>query len=304
MKKQKFHTLLALLLMAGGMTMQAQEQRQTNLFESQRAQETVPLKMPTLVSEHSEWIHYGTDVYGSNLAYIPQGIPFSWAVSFPAASLQSYAGHTLTQVALYENEWNFGNLKLGVYYGNDYMPLYLQDEQIVVPEGIVGLCEIRLDHPFEIDVTHDLWVVFSELDATETYSAAFCYMNASEADPHARWVQMEENKWADAASYGPWEEIQFMIWAYLTDDPWGVEEPIIATTSSVYPNPGGNTLNIRTALQNAHVEVYDVLGRLIHSQELAENVTSIDAENWTKGVYVWKVISNGNVTECGKWIKE
>ncbi len=76
-----------------------------------------------------------------------------------------------------------------------------------------------------------------------------------------------------------------------------------------YPNPGGNTLNIRTALPNARVEVYDINGRLIHSQTLTENVTAIDATDWAEGVYVWKVytsVSTGSTTlvESGKWIKE
>ncbi len=76
-----------------------------------------------------------------------------------------------------------------------------------------------------------------------------------------------------------------------------------------YPNPGGNTLNIRTALQNARVKVYDINGRLIHSQAITEDVTAIDAGGWAEGIYVWKVMagtSTGSVTEAesGKWIKE
>ena len=73
---------------------------------------------------------------------------------------------------------------------------------------------------------------------------------------------------------------------------------------TVYPNPSGNTLNISTALQNAHVEVYDFNGRLIHSQALMENVTMIDATDWTKGVYIWKVFANNKKGETGKWVKE
>ena len=115
---------------------------------------------------------------------------------------------------------------------------------------------------------------------------------------------MEENKWTDVASYGPWERLQFMIWAYITDDPWGVEESLLQKASSVYPNPGGNTLSIRTGMQNACVEVYDTNGRLIHSQALMENVTGIDAGDWAEGVYVWKVIANGKEVEIGKWVKE
>ena len=71
-----------------------------------------------------------------------------------------------------------------------------------------------------------------------------------------------------------------------------------------YPNPGSNTFNIRTALQNARVEVYDMNGRLVHSQDLTENVTAIDAEDWAEGVYVWKVMTNGKEAEIGKWVKE
>ena len=78
---------------------------------------------------------------------------------------------------------------------------------------------------------------------------------------------------------------------------------------SVYPNPGNNTLNICTALQNACVEVYDMNGRMVCRQEITENVTSINAEGWPSGSYVWKVVagtSTGSVTEAesGKWIKE
>lgn len=71
-----------------------------------------------------------------------------------------------------------------------------------------------------------------------------------------------------------------------------------------YPNPGGNTLNICTGLPNARVEVYDALGRTMHSQEITENETSINTETWPSGIYVWKVYSNGKEAESGKWVKE
>ena len=306
MKNNRPYTLLALLLMAGGVTMQAQENeltvKQTSLFESKKATKTVPMQQPSIVSEVTEWLHYGSDVYGSNLAYIPEGIPFSWAVSFPPERLQAYDGFTMTQVALYENEWNFGDLKLQVCYGNAYMPLTVMDEQIVTPENLVGLVEIQLLRPVEIDISQHLWIVFSELDVTETYSAAICYDD--NADPNARWVQMEENKWADAAMYGPWESIQFMIWGYVTNDPWGLTKPLTPTGSSVYPNPGSNTFMIRTALPNAQVAIYNLMGQLIFSQSLERNMTAIDAEAWPQGMYIWKLCTDGKEAECGKWIKE
>ena len=76
-----------------------------------------------------------------------------------------------------------------------------------------------------------------------------------------------------------------------------------------YPNPGKDVLNIRTGLRNARVEVYDMSGRLMHSQALTENVTAIDAGGWPSEAYFWKVytgVSTGLTTlvETGKWIKE
>ena len=85
---------------------------------------------------------------------------------------------------------------------------------------------------------------------------------------------------------------------------WGVTENVVFSRTNAYPNPGNNILNIRTVLQNAWVEVYDVNGRLMHRQAITENVTTINAESWPSGTYIWKVISNGKLAESGKWIKK
>jgi hypothetical protein len=79
-----------------------------------------------------------------------------------------------------------------------------------------------------------------------------------------------------------------------------------------YPNPGKDVLNIRTGLKDARVEVYDMNGRMVYGQEITENVTSINAEDWPSGMYFWKVYTNqdgpstASVTEAesGKWVKE
>jgi hypothetical protein len=52
------------------------------------------------------------------------------------------------------------------------------------------------------------------------------------------------------------------------------------------------------------VEVYDMSGRLMHRQDITENVTRIDAGGWAEGVYVWKVYVDGKEVENGKWVKE
>ena len=301
----KLYIPLALLLMVGGITMQAQEQCDTDgltgLFGCQTAQNTVPFKQPAVVAVEDAWLHYGSDVFGSNLAYNPQGIPFSWAVAFPPSVLQPYDGFVLTRVAFYENEWNLGNLKLSVFYGNEFMPLTLKDEQIFVPTGHVGFCDIVLYNVVEVDPSQYIWVVFSELDMTETYSATFSYDD--NPNPNGRWVQMEENKWDDVANYGPWERLQFMIWAYVTDDPYGVEEPFGYSATGVYPNPSHGSLNICTVLSNACLEIYDLTGRLVYNQDITNSVTSVDTESWPSGIYVWRVVA-GKESKVGKWVKE
>ena len=71
-----------------------------------------------------------------------------------------------------------------------------------------------------------------------------------------------------------------------------------------YPNPGKDVLNIRTGLKDARVEVYDMRGRLVHNQEITDNITPIATTSWPSGTYIWKVIANGKEAESGKWIKE
>ena len=83
-----------------------------------------------------------------------------------------------------------------------------------------------------------------------------------------------------------------------------IEESSTVLSGMAYPNPGRSTLNIQTALQNARVEIYDLTGRLVYRQETTGNITSINTKDWSDGVYLWKVISNGKEAESGKWIKQ
>ena len=72
----------------------------------------------------------------------------------------------------------------------------------------------------------------------------------------------------------------------------------------VYPNPGNNVFNIRTTLTDSHVELYDMMGRLVSRQEIYDAVTTINTECLPSGIYVWKVYSGEKGVESGKWIKE
>ena len=72
-----------------------------------------------------------------------------------------------------------------------------------------------------------------------------------------------------------------------------------------YPNPGGDVMNIRTSLRNCTLQVYDMRGRMVHKQEITDDVTSVDASSWSSGTYVWELgTENGSgILESGKWVK-
>ena len=100
-------------------------------------------------------------------------------------------------------------------------------------------------------------------------------------------------------------DVYNMFLLVVEDEGAGISEAEMSEKQMVvYPNPGGNTLNICTALQNAHVEVYDLSGKLVHKQEMTDNITPINTTTWPLGTYSWKVISNDKEAESGKWIKQ
>ncbi|MCF0199805.1 MAG: T9SS type A sorting domain-containing protein, partial [Bacteroidales bacterium] len=50
--------------------------------------------------------------------------------------------------------------------------------------------------------------------------------------------------------------------------------------------------------------VYDLQGRMVARQAVDGIVTTIATEDWPSGVYLWKVLQDGNLSESGKWVKE
>ena len=87
----------------------------------------------------------------------------------------------------------------------------------------------------------------------------------------------------------------------------GIEEPHNhgLKLAVAYPNPGGDVMNIRTTLRDCNLTVYDMQGRIVHQQEITDDVTSVDASNWSSGTYIWELkTENGKLKiEEGKWVK-
>lgn len=71
----------------------------------------------------------------------------------------------------------------------------------------------------------------------------------------------------------------------------------------VYPNPGTSCINIEAQTEGAVVRFYDLQGKLMKAKMFDFN-TSIDAENWPSGMYVWEIWHASRKQASGKWVKE
>ncbi|MCX6280746.1 MAG: T9SS type A sorting domain-containing protein [Bacteroidetes bacterium] len=72
----------------------------------------------------------------------------------------------------------------------------------------------------------------------------------------------------------------------------------------IYPNPGNDLLYVETQLKNAVFHLFDLTGREILNSGLSPGRNSIQVRDINSGLYIYKVIQNSQVKECGKWIKE
>ena len=66
-------------------------------------------------------------------------------------------------------------------------------------------------------------------------------------------------------------------------------------TISVYPNPTNGNVNINCNNTIKSVQLFDVQGRLLQTNLVNENQTSIDISNKSKGVYFLKIISDKGI---------
>jgi hypothetical protein len=75
---------------------------------------------------------------------------------------------------------------------------------------------------------------------------------------------------------------------------------------TIFPNPSNSimTIDLNTSPSNLTFEVFNILGKQIHTQHLENtNTTQVDVSNWNNGLYLIK-ISNGNKIETIRFIKQ
>ena len=72
---------------------------------------------------------------------------------------------------------------------------------------------------------------------------------------------------------------------------------------TMYPNPATNELTIESKMQNAEIEIRDVLGQMVYSTKAIASSSTIDISMLSKGVYFIS-LQNGKQTINKKLVKE
>jgi hypothetical protein len=75
---------------------------------------------------------------------------------------------------------------------------------------------------------------------------------------------------------------------------------------AMYPNPAKTNLNIvlPSNLENAQVEMYDILGKRILHKDLQEAFNTLDVTNIKAGIYLVKIIGEGNTFGVKQFVKK
>ena len=75
----------------------------------------------------------------------------------------------------------------------------------------------------------------------------------------------------------------------------GIYEYTGATEVNTYPNPAQNELNIMlNSAEVARVEIFDIAGRYLKKVEVTGDLTSININDYSNGMYIYQVIGKNN----------
>ena len=77
-----------------------------------------------------------------------------------------------------------------------------------------------------------------------------------------------------------------------------------AQLKQIVPVPGTDQLNLRTSMEGALIQVFDLLGVKRMETTMTGKTIMLNTEDWPVGVYVLKVCAEGEEAEARKWIKK
>ena len=72
---------------------------------------------------------------------------------------------------------------------------------------------------------------------------------------------------------------------------------------SVYPNPSNDLFFINSETRG-NIVIYDLIGKIIKSENIDLGITKLDLSNYLSGIYLMKVTNDANQTKTMKLIKQ
>ena len=81
-------------------------------------------------------------------------------------------------------------------------------------------------------------------------------------------------------------------------------DPLISTNLSIYPNPSKGIIHISDLPENVQMDVYNVLGQTVSTQQLSKGDSYMDLSNLTSGIYNLVFTGHHNSYTPAKWVKE
>ncbi len=82
----------------------------------------------------------------------------------------------------------------------------------------------------------------------------------------------------------------------------GVDEVTSNNQISIYPNPANNFLTIELATANQILNVFDLTGKLVATNNLSEEVNTINISNLENGFYVYTLVNENNIATTGNFV--
>ncbi len=81
---------------------------------------------------------------------------------------------------------------------------------------------------------------------------------------------------------------------------------VAANEAIIYPNPGGNEINLHIAVQHkqAVFELYDLNGRLCLKQHINNPYVCLDVSHLLPATYIYHITNGSGLNESGKWVKQ
>ena len=159
------------------------------------------IELTSGAKSNRDYLQYCTENFSGGVG--TGGGAVYWGIRFPAASLATYAGQSLTKVGVFMDEdgdygWTYsGNYTVNVYQGGASAPGTLMSTATEYLPGDLAWHDITLTTPVTIDASQDLWLTFYTPDIA--YPMSGCdYVGESNSD----FLSLDGITWEHSTDYG------------------------------------------------------------------------------------------------------